>query len=304
MVTINVDFGPHQDKITRERILDMITWEPRRNKLSIGWRDPLHPPRNPGADWSIVLPFYETFVNALLTMCKVDNIGLRKGKEDRGFTFIKDGSEEALKKVRDWLRLVGSFVAIRDCLALSFALDYDREKGDPKKPQSKIGLVRNRAKTYDKPPTDDTYRAADELVKDSLDFLEKMTCYNTTTCTVGMPPSRPDKPFDLPKYLAKKISKKLGIPDLTPTVKTIKERPQLKDARCDKKLESIEGSISVDHQSIKDQTVLLIDDIYQSGVSTNYVAMLMLEAGAKKVYGLACEKTCRNDDNIPRSETK
>ena len=30
----------------------------------------------------------------------------------------------------------------------------------------------------------------------------------------------------------------------------------------------------------------------------NYVAMLLLEQGAKKVYGLACEKTCRNHDNI------
>jgi hypothetical protein len=32
----------------------------------------------------------------------------------------------------------------------------------------------------------------------------------------------------------------------------------------------------------------------------NYVAMLLLEAGAKKVYGMACEKTCSNDDNVSR----
>jgi hypothetical protein len=301
MVTINVDFGPHQEKIKRERIFEMIAWHPRRMKLSLEWKEPLHPPRNPGTDWSVVLPFCETFDNALLTMCTVDNIGLRKGKEDRGFTFIKDGSDEALEKVRDWLRLVGSYVAIRDCLAISFALDYDREEGNPDKPQTKMGALRSRAKTYDKVPTADTYRAANELVNECLDFLGEMTCYNTTTCVVGMPPSRPDKPFDLPKYLADGISSKLGVRDLTHMVKTIKERPQLKDARLDKKLDSIEGTVSVDTQSLKDQTVLLIDDIYQSGISTNYIAMLMLEAGAKKVYGLACEKTCRNDDNIPRS---
>ena len=50
--------------------------------------------------------------------------------------------------------------------------------------------------------------------------------------------------------------------------------------------------------SFKKHVVLLVDDLYQSGVSTNYVAMLMLEAGAKEVFGLACEKTCRNDDNV------
>jgi predicted amidophosphoribosyltransferase len=108
----------------------------------------------------------------------------------------------------------------------------------------------------------------------------------------------------LPKYIADKISEKLGITDLSPMVKTIKERPQLKGEPLEKKLESIERTISVDPIALKDQIVLLIDDIYQSGVSTNYVAMLMLEAGAKKVFGLACEKTCRNDDNIPRSAIK
>lgn len=304
MVKINVDFGPHQDKITKERLLEMITWRPRRTKLSVEWQNPLHPPRNPGEDWSVVLPFCETFNNALLTMCTVDNIGLRKGKEDRGFTFIKDGSEEALEKVRDWLRLVGSYVAIRDCLALSFALDYDREEGNPDKLQTKVGALRSRAKPYDSVPTADTYRAADELVKECLDFLGKMTCYNMATCVVGMPPSRPDKPFDLPKHIADGIAKGLGISDLTHTVKTLKERPKIQNEPLGRKLESIEGTISVDPQFLKDQTVLLIDDLYQSGVSTNYVAMLMLEAGAKKVFGLACEKTCRNDDNVPRSAEK
>jgi predicted amidophosphoribosyltransferase len=44
--------------------------------------------------------------------------------------------------------------------------------------------------------------------------------------------------------------------------------------------------------------VLLVDDLYQSGISMNYCALLLLRAGAKKVFGLACEKTCRNDDNV------
>lgn len=303
MVTINVDFGPHQDKITSERIFEMIAWHPRRMKLSLEWKDPLHPPRNPGDDWSVVLPFRETFGNAFQVMCDVPNIGMREGS-GRCYTFLKDDSSEARASARGCLALIGNYVAIRDCLAISFAIDYDKEEGNPDKPQTKVGALRSRAKTYDRVPTADTYRAADELVKEGLDFLEKMTCYSTATCTVGMPPSRPDKPFDLPKYLSEKISKKLGITDLTAMVKTTKVRPQLKDERLDTKLQSIEGTVSVDTNALKDQIVLLIDDLYQSGVSMNYVTMLMLEAGVKKVYGLACEKTCRNDDNIPRSESK
>lgn len=44
--------------------------------------------------------------------------------------------------------------------------------------------------------------------------------------------------------------------------------------------------------------VLLVDDLYQSGVSMNYCGLLLLNAGASKIFGLACEKACRNDDNV------
>ena len=237
-------------------------------------------------------------------MCLVSHIGLRKVKDDRGQTFLKDNSPEALEKVKGWLELIGKYVAIRDCLTLSFALDYDRKNGDPEKPQTRIGELRTRAKPYDRIPTADTYQAAKELSRACLDFLEKMTCYNPATCVVGMPPSRPDKAFDLPAYLASNIAKELNKPDLTFLVKTIKERPPLKDEQIEKKLDSIEGTVAVDPYGLKKHAVLLVDDLYQSGVSTNYVAMLMLEAGAKEVFGLACEKTCRNDDNVARSSIK
>jgi hypothetical protein len=272
-------------------------------KLSVEWPEALHEPKNPGGDWSVVLPFRETFGNVFHVMCNVPNIGIREGK-GRCYSFLKDDSPGAIDCASDFLSLIGEYVAIRDCLALSFALDYDREEGNPDKPQTRIGALRSRAKTYGSAPTADTYRAADELAQECLDFLGKMTCYETATCVVGLPPSRPDKPFDLPAYLAAKIAAGVGISDLTPSVSTIKERPQLKDEPLDRKLEAIEGTVSVDPHSLKDQIVLLVDDLYQAGVSSNYVAMLMLDAGAKKVFGLACEKTCRNDDNTPRSAAR
>jgi len=33
--------------------------------------------------------------------------------------------------------------------------------------------------------------------------------------------------------------------------------------------------------------VLLLDDLYQSGVSMNYGGLLLVEAGASKVFGLS-----------------
>lgn len=125
-----------------------------------------------------------------------------------------------------------------------------------------------------------------------------MTCYESADCVVGMPPSRLDKPFDLPSYLAETIGAALGKQSLCKNLRTIKARKPLKGLPVEQKLTEIRGSVGIDGEVFQGKTALLVDDLYQSGVSTNYVAMLLLQAGAKKVFGLACEKTLRNDDNL------
>jgi predicted amidophosphoribosyltransferase len=128
-----------------------------------------------------------------------------------------------------------------------------------------------------------------------------MTCYDAADAVVAMPPSRPDKPFDLPRYLAERIATEREKADLSGHVVTWKRRPPLKDVPLAKKIEAIQGTITVDGGPFQDRTVLLVDDLYQSGISMNYVAMELLRAGARAVLGLACEKTCRNDDNVSHS---
>jgi predicted amidophosphoribosyltransferase len=183
-------------------------------------------------------------------------------------------------------------------LALSFALDYDRQGGNPSRPQTRIGNLRSRAKPYSVQPTKDTFIAANKLAQLCLEFLAKVNCYRFCDCVVAMPPSDPKKQFDLPSFLASEIAKGLDKPDLSKSVDTVRLRPALKNVPLGQKLDALEGTIKVDRKIFKGKQVLLIDDLYQSGVSMNYAAMLILEAGAKAIYGLACEKTCRNDDNI------
>jgi hypothetical protein len=43
------------------------------------------------------------------------------------------------------------WVGIRDCLPISFALEFDRKEGDPTKDRTEIGALREAAKPYDKP---------------------------------------------------------------------------------------------------------------------------------------------------------
>lgn len=65
---------------------------------------------------------------------------------------------------------------------------------------------------------------------------------------------------------------------------------------ADEKLDMIQSwglTFSAD-LDIKDKTVLLVDDMYYSGVTMQYIAMKMKEAGAKRVFGMALVKSLGN----------
>jgi hypothetical protein len=302
MEFVDLTPGPIQLPITRERLADMLNWKPRRSQLSQEWTAPVHGPASPEKDWSVVLPFPETLKNAFELMCDVPTIGMRKGRGGRCYTFLTDAKHNpaSLERVREWHGIVGKYVAIRDCLALSFALDYDRQGGNPSNPQTAIGALRSRAKPYDAAPTADTFSAADELAAKCVECLTALTCYSTTDVVVGMPPSRPGKAFDLPSRVASRVAQALRKPDLTANIRTLRERPSIKNTPLAGKLSALDGTVEVDQGVFRGKGVLVVDDLYQSGISMSFLGMLLLEAGAKRDYGLACEKTCRNDDNTAR----
>ena len=262
--TGTIDFGPQQPKITWDGILEMVTWSPRRYQLSTQWPRRLYEPQADGENWRLLLPFCETFRNAFNSMCPVLS-HLHRVKDDRCFTFLNDAkdNEETISRVQEWLRIIEKYVAIRDCLALSFALDYNHEGGDFGQPQTRIGKLRTRAKPYDRAPTSDTYAAADELVQECVAFLGEMSCYGSVKVVVAMPPSKPDKPFDLPAHLASRIAESHDIEDLSSAVRTIADRAPIKNCRISEKLQKLEGTIEVNKDSVTGRTILLVDDIYQ-----------------------------------------
>lgn len=290
---------PQQIPITKERIQQMLQQSPRRCQLATEpGRKILHEPQYEGQDWSLRFPFCETFRNTFHAMCEVNSTGLREGNGNC-YAYLKNVSETTLGEIRNWRDKIASYVVIRDCLALSFALDYGSRGGDPSEPRTEIGTLRSRAKPYNAAPTQGTYEAANALVERCLGFLTAIDCYNSATVVVAVPPSNPNKPFDLPTYMTAGIAQATEKPNFSSYVQTIRQRASIKEQpSTTAKLATVEGTIHVESAQFTGQTVLLIDDLYQSGVSMNYVALLLLEAGANKVFGLACEKTLRNDANI------
>jgi hypoxanthine-guanine phosphoribosyltransferase len=61
------------------------------------------------------------------------------------------------------------------------------------------------------------------------------------------------------------------------------------------------GSVTVEKAKVSDRSIVVVDDLYQSGLTINYIAEELRAAGAKEVFGLAAVKTLRNDDNVPKT---
>ena len=296
MPFIMFDLPPIQAEFTEE---DIRAMDVGRRQLKTEWPKTLYPPQQPDKNWSIILPFANTYENAFGSMCEISSRPYH-GKEERLIIFLNgtEGAEEAPAEAVEWIDKIRHPVAMKDYLAISFALDYDRHGGSPQKPQTEIGALRAQAKPYGgAAATDQTKDAADKLVEHCLTFLNAMGCYSSADCIVAMPPSDPSKKFNLPRYLAKRIAEKWGKEDLSKHV-TGKPRNSIKEVPLAKKLDTLLGTIKVADGIFTDRNVLLLDDLYQSGVSMNYCGLLLRQAGAKKIFGLACEKTCRNDDNV------
>jgi hypothetical protein len=297
MPFIPFDLPPRQPKFDEEALRG---FDVKRHQLRTSWPNVVHPPATAGKDLRVRLPFEQTYLGAFESMVEWP---IRSFTSEQGVVTIylqgTEGEEEAPECVREWIKSVGKYVAMRDYLALSFALDYEREGGDPSKPQTVVGALRAQAKPYgSQVATAQTKAAADQLVESCLVFLHEMTCYKSANCVVAMPPSDPAKEYNLPRYLAAQIAAKLGLEDLSKHVQTIKARCSIKNVPLAQKLDTLLGTIAVDAGVFDGKHVLLVDDLYQSGISMNYCGLLLLQAGAKKIFGLACEKTCRNDDNV------
>lgn len=299
MVNWKEFFAPHdveQDPITTESIESVIHNSPRRMRITE--ESSLHEPTKDGNDWSISLPFPETFKNTFQAMCQIELREGRKGNNMYAYIHGSSSDESRVEPIRRWLRRVENYVAIRDCLALSFALDYDREDGDPKAERTNMGALRTQAKTYGRSTTGESYAAADEIANAMIAFIEVIDVYQKADIIAGVPPSDPQKQFDLPAYLARVIAPKVGMDDACDHIVTVAKRPQVKNMALNQKLSALSGTIAVDPDVVGGKTVLLIEDLYQSGATINFTAMEILNAGASRVFGLSCVKTCRNSDNV------
>jgi hypothetical protein len=140
--------GPTQSQFNEDKVRSMKVG---RRQLGTEWKT-IHPPENPTGNWRLILPFANTYQNAFDSMCHV-NAYAHLAVSGKLCLFLNgtEGDTAPPPEVTEWVERIGKPVAMNDFLALSFALDYERQGGNPQNPQTEIGELRANAKPYGGP---------------------------------------------------------------------------------------------------------------------------------------------------------
>ena len=92
--------------------------------------------------------------------------------------------------------------------------------------------------------------------------------------------------FNQSEVIANGLGKALNIPVNNQLVYRIKKTKALKDLEKEQRIRNLDGAFGIPKSRRIPKVVLLVDDIYTTGVTINKVAKVLKKAGCQKVYFL------------------
>lgn len=211
-------------------------------------------------------------------------------------TYIHDVDAEMRQQVVALLNLCKQHVFIQDDLTETFALGYHTETtptGGWRYSQMR-DLVYG-AKPYSRPVTAAHREKASVLAQAYATFITQHPSYSRATVVAAVP-GRAEKTFDLPAELAGQIAVSCGKIDGHQALKKVRPTRPAKDCKTEQeKIDNVRNAFAAPPGAdLTGKDVILIDDIYQSGHTLNEVGRVLLEAGARSVFGLVATKTGRD----------
>jgi len=213
-------------------------------------------------------------------------------------TYIKCANDKDEANLDDLCSLLKSHVFIDDDLTECFALDYHKQPSSTGGlERTKIGQIVRQAKPYDRGFNAGNQSSAKNIILwINEGFLPYHPTYLSANLIVSVPPSNPNKRFDLPEYIARGVSESwTGFQFCSSAIRKVRSTRPMKECKTIlEKIDNINDAFEVDSEVFRNQSVLIIDDIYQTGFSINEVARKLFLAGAKMVLGLVATKTFRD----------
>ena len=200
-------------------------------------------------------------------------------------------NESNIDDVKAWEQMMGNYVFLRDCLFASIALDMNQT------PQSTTDLgIMFRILKYE-PSQQETERLIYENVTSAMvAAIRKLPYYKDAKYIACVPPS-PEKQVDIPSNLAKRIADKLNLTDITERFSFAGKKESAKNLPMREKWDAWERAGLKMNYNLEGKDVILIDDLYQSGTTVNYTAMVLQRANVGRILGLYVVKSMRDTDN-------
>lgn len=281
-------FGKIRRKnITREMV-EQIRNDGRPHRICFASTHKEQPKRNGSGSHvgNFSLPFEDTVKIVFQCDTKYDLQDSNYGGIWRKIEF-----ENEFNIIDQWARRQGTRIFLRDCLDMSIALDFnfiDNNSGR----HTILGDLERRGKH------DQESAAVDQLVDHYVAAIKDLPRYRDAKHICAIPPS-PGKLFDLPTTLAAKIAARLGLENLSCRFQFKQSKQSIKEMGVSQKWDAWEQTgLTLTPELAGDPAVILIDDKYQSGITMQYIASKLLEAGAGAVYGLSAVKTMKDTDNV------
>lgn len=226
----------------------------------------------------IALPFADS-IRPIFKECTNKDLYYSKSNVYR---YIK--SEDEFKQIEVFINEHRNIVFLRDFLDLSLALDMNYEEDC----HTEIGDWEYRAKYKDDKD------AEEKLGEACKAWLEKLPFFKDADCICAIPNSKIE--VQLPRRIVDRMDG-FGFENISDKVYWVNKERSLKEAAdVNEKLEILEESgLTIDENlDLNNKTVLLFDDLYQSGATMQYVAMKLKQAGAQRVFGITIVKSKSN----------
>lgn len=271
--------------------------EPRKpmSRLTLSWHNL---EQKPGQDLCLKIPVcaaYHPVIDRAFPDLK--HIGWRPDTRGTCFTFIKQCSTEQRAKLADFLELLNTVLLLTparclqshfsDELTEAYALGFNFQPGMSLLAYTTVGQLEQKAKEQR------TAWAIEDLAARLAETIRRHPTLHRADFIAAMP-RRPSSRFHLPIELVDRLAVLLGRPTGLALEKV--ELPKMRRLTLPKKLQFLTGAFHL-HESVCGKSVLIIDDLFQSGSSAWSLARFLKAHGAREVYALACVKSRRDTDN-------
>ena len=232
----------------------------------------------------LVLPFDEPLEYIAKSCLSLDKL-LFSSKYANNF-YRQIFSDSEYTNIESFIEQFKDLVFLRDTLDLSVALSMHESE-----PSVRTVLGEHEYQVKYQSGNKDTSADKAALQAELQKRLEELPYFKLANCICAVPSSKP-----FMRELVAGLTC-FSFEDISEKVSWQSKNGSLKDVEtADEKLDMIQswGLTFSDELDLNGKTILLVDDLYHSGVTMQYIAMKMKEAGAKRVFGIALVKSLGN----------